>query len=335
MKENLLRPDLWRIMSEQELFNAYNLDPLIWKIKNWEATKWEWQSLDKDWEVVVTELWRIKINFEKILPDQQLEFIDVIKNVLNKEIRQVKNPEYNWWGLLLNLNIADSHFNRIEHKDPAKYLDSLRGRILRLFEKGLKENPDKTLFVDYWDFFNAEADWKTEKGTLQHSHNNVPEMFRIAAEFKKSIYDTLSSELPLDVIEVGGNHDRKIHKMLAESMKIIYSGTNNVNINVVDNFRAYYRWWDVLTWHSHWDWEKEKDLLGIVNVEQKLWKHNYFTRWHTHVEQSKVYWPLSTDVIPTTANPSAWEINQWYLWKWKLKAKLYDKKAGKIKEFYQ
>jgi len=50
---------------------------------------------------------------------------------------------------LLNLNIADTHFNRIEHKDPEKYLDNVRGRILRLFEKGLKENPDKVLFVDY------------------------------------------------------------------------------------------------------------------------------------------------------------------------------------------
>ena len=334
MKQNLISPKLWRIMSEQELFEASKLDPTQRKATGGIINKREQASKWIDWDIVLTELYQIKLEIERFMTDQQINFIDVIKSVLNKEIKKVNNPEYNWWWLLLNLNIADTHFNRIEHKDPEKYLDNVRGRILRLFEKGLKENPDKVLFVDYWDFFNDNWDWKTEKWTLQNSHKNVSDMFRIAAEFKKSIYDTISSEIPLDVEEIWWNHDRQIHKMLAEALKIIYSGTNNVNINIVDNFRTYYRWGDVLTWHSHWDWEKEKDLLGIVNAEQKLWKHNYFTRWHTHVEQSKVYWPLYTDVIPTTASPSAWEINQWYLWKWKLKAKLYDKKAGKIKEFY-
>lgn len=334
MKQNLISPVVGRIMSEEELFKASKLDPTQRKATGGKINKRENASKGIDWEMILTELYQIKLDIERILPDQQLEFIDVIKSVLNKEIKQVKNPEYNWWWLLLNLNIADTHFNRIENKDPAKYLDSVRGRVLRLFEKWLKEKPDKALFVDYWDLWNAESDWKTEKWTVQYSHPNVGEMFWLWINFKKWIYDTISSEIPLDVLEIWWNHDRKFHRMLAEAMKVIYSWTNNVNIDIVDNFRAYYRRWDVLTWHSHWDWEKEKDLLGIVNAEQKLWKYNFFTRAHTHVEQSKAYWPLHTDVLPTTATPSAWEINQGYLWKWPLKAKLYDKKLGKIAELY-
>jgi hypothetical protein len=43
----------------------------------------------------LTELYQIKLDIEKIIPDQQLEFIDVVRSILNKEIKQVKNPEYN------------------------------------------------------------------------------------------------------------------------------------------------------------------------------------------------------------------------------------------------
>lgn len=335
MKQNLISPVSWRIMSEEELFKISWLDPQQRQATWGKINKRESASKWNDWEITLTELYQIKLDITRILSEQQSEFIDIIKSAIWDKVKKINNPIYQWWSTLLNLNIADTHFNRIEHSNPQKYLEWIRSRVMRLFEKWLKEKPDKVLFVDYWDFFNDNWDWKTEKWTVQHSHKNVSDMFAIAIQFKKLLYDAISSELPLDVLEIWWNHDRQIHKMLAEALKVIYSWTNNVTVDVVDNFRQYYRRWDTLTWHSHWDWEKEKDLLWIMNAEQKLWKYNYFTRWHTHAEQSKVLWPIHIDVIPTTAIPSAREKNQWYLWQWKVKSKLYHKKLWKITENYQ
>lgn len=199
----------------------------------------------------------------------------------------------------------------------------------------LKHKPDKVLLVQLGDFYDAEMNWSTTSGKhAQHLSLKPQDMFKEGLQFHIELIKTLAGELPTDVIINHWNHDRNIMFQTGEALDLYFNDTNNVNIDNSEATRKYFERWDTKLWFSHGDGEKQKDLLKTFSTETKLKKHNYHTRWHFHEAETKHYWPLEVETLPSTATQSDWERNKFADKPWKLVAKMYDKKRGLVKKLY-
>lgn len=335
MKLNLVSPEVGRITTIEKLLKASNIDP-----KEWEITKAKVNSRNvamnkKDWTTELTELFQIfaelKVRHDLLQPDIKQVLLDVFWWA----IPTMKWPVYKDWPLLANLNLADTHYGRINEGNPKKYLKSISDRTLQLFEMLLKHKPDKVLLAQLWDFYDSEMNGATTSGKhAQHLSIKPQEMFKEGLQFHIELIKTLASELPTDVIINHWNHDRNILFQTGEALDLYFNNTDNVKINNSEAPRKYMNRWDTKLWFSHWDGEKQKDLLKTFANENWLGKFNYHTRGHYHEAEMKQLWPLEADTLASTAQQSDRERNKFADKPWKLVAKLYDKKRWLVKKLY-
>lgn len=162
---------------------------------------------------------------------------------------------------------------------------------------------------------------------------NTNEMFKMWLEYQIQLINTLASEIPTDVMIIGGNHDKWLLHTMWDALDIYYSKSDNININndLID--RKYLKFGSNTLWFSHWDGEREKDLLSIFSNEAWLSKYNYHTRWHFHEGSTKQYWKLILDTLSSPATPSKWEKNKFTHIEGKIKWKNIDSKQWLIAEY--
>lgn len=334
MKLNLVSPTVWRITTIDQLLESSWIDKKEWKVIKAKVNKREGQSKDKDTsEVTVTELFQV---FADIAPIHELLNSDIKKillDIFNKDIKTIKTKDSKWWDLLANINLADIHLGRIEEKDPKKYMKNIEDKTMRVLEKLLRDKPDKLLLTNIWDYYNSELDWYTTSGkNKQNNLMNTNEMFRLWLNSQIDIINTLSSEIPTDVMIIWGNHDKWILHTMWDALDIYYS-KSDINIDNDLKDRKYIKHWNTTLWFSHWDGEKEKDILSIFANEAWLSKYNYHTRWHFHEASTKQYGKVILDTLASPATPSKWEKNKFTHIEGKIKGKLIDSKQWIISEY--
>lgn len=335
MKINLVSEKTGRITTLQSLLDASNINKKEREVLKHKVNKREVAMNKKDWTTELTELFQVLVELKPrhdlLSPDTKQILLDVFAEHIPKS----SWPVYKDWPLLANLNLADTHLGRINEWSYKKYLKNINDRTLQLFELMLKGKPDKVLLAQLGDFYDAEMNWSTTSGKhAQHLSLKPQDMFKEGLQFHIELIKTLSSELPTDVIINHWNHDRNILFQTGEALDLYFNDTNNVNIDNSESPRKYFERWDTKLWFSHGDGEKQKDLLKTFSTETKLKKYNYHTRWHFHEAETKHYWPLEVETLPSTATQSDWERNKFADKPWKLVAKMYDKKRGLIKKLF-
>lgn len=336
MKLNLVSEKTGRILTIEQLLEASNISLNEYQVKKAKVNKYEWQTKDKETsEVTITELFQI---FAELEPRHWLlepDIKQVLLDVFWKDIPAYKWPTYKDWPLLVNLNLADTHLGRINQWDPKKYLKSIKDRLFQLFEQALKQKPDRVLLAQLGDFYDSEMNWATTSGKhAQHLSMKPQDMFKEWLAFHIELLQALSSELPTDMIINHWNHDRNILFQTGEALDLYFNNTPNIKINNSEAPRKYFERWDTKLWFSHWDGERQKELLKTFSTETSLKKHNYHTRWHFHEAETKNLWPLEVETLASTAEQSDRERNKFADKPGKLVAKIYDKKKWLTKKLY-
>lgn len=332
---SLLTEKWKRVITLEDLKELHGIDDSLWEVIRQTANVWEQAQNKKDWTTEVIQLHQVKADFKPVSELVRPEVKKILEKVFGDIIPVQKRQQYDWGDLLVNINLADTHLWRVNQGNPKKYLKSIWDRVYSLFDRSLKDKPDKVLLWQLGDFYDTEMNGKTTSWKHEQQLSmKATDMFKEGLAFHIDLINTLSSELPTDVIINHWNHDRNILFQTGEALDLYFAKTNNVNIDNSEDPRKYYDRGKTKLWFSHGDGEKEKDLLKTFSTETKLGKYNYHTRWHFHESSVKQYWPLEVETLASTAEQSDRERNKFADKPWKLVAKLYDKKKGLVKKLY-
>lgn len=334
MKVNLVSEAVGRITTIEQLLSASNINPNEWKVLKAKVNKREWQSKNKDTgEVTITELFQVFADIAPLHPLLSTDIKAMLLDIFNDDVKKIRAKKHKGWWLLANINLADVHLGRQEEKDPIGYMNTIKDKTMRVFDKLLRDKPDSLLLTNIGDYYNSELDWYTSSGkNKQDNLMNSNEMFRMGLNSQIELINTLSSELPTEVMIIWGNHDKGILHVMWDALDIYYSKSNVSIDNELEN-RKYRDHGDVKLWFSHGDGEREKDLVSVFSNEHGLGKYNYHTRWHFHEGSVKQYGKLILDTLASPAKPSNWERNKFTHVEGKIKGKLYDSKDGLISEY--
>lgn len=194
---------------------------------------------------------------------------------------------------------TDPHFNRRAlSRDwtldiaSAEFLQTVDVMIRRV--GGLNTNIDKVCFVLGNDAGNSDdhRGSQTTKGTPQQDSARQVEMIDVVIRTFVAAALRFRELAPVDIIMIGGNHDRLITYMLGKVLEAYFHNTADITVNAAPEPRKYYSYGRTLLGFEHGDVVKAKDLAMIMADEcADLWhsnQHRLFYRGHFH-RQSEVY----------------------------------------------
>jgi len=325
MKQNLISPKLWRIMSEQELFEASKLDPTQRKAKRGVINKREQASKWIDWDIVLTELYQIKLEIERVL--SKIDLSDII------EPRELTWPMYKDWPLLGQIIHTDLHIDRLTNGKCEKYLATINDKTMELFHTLTdKYKIDMINYANMGDYYNSDINRMSTKWTPQENSCDEIESYRYWTQHQIDTISTFSAKLPTNVIYTPWNHDRYKLQYLSELIKRYFEKTNNVKVNADDDFIKYDTRGKNLLMYMHWDLVKTKKILETVTQKKKLLDHNFMHKGHIHQRLIENLESIEVNTYPSPAQPSKREKWLWHTKIGKIYAQVFDKKKGKIAE---
>lgn len=323
-----------RIITLEDLKDLHWIDKDLWEVIRQTANVWEVAMNKKDGTTEVIQLHQVKADFKPISLLVQDDIKKILLSHFNNNIPTIQSKEHKDWPLLANINLADLHIGRVEQKKPDQYERDIKDRIYDLFNKLLKDKPDKLILWSLGDQANSEFNWFTSSGkNRQDNWMTAKEMFERVLGIHFDLAKTFGNEIATELIVIPWNHDRSLMQNVGTALEIGLS-KSNIKVDNEDKPRKYRKWWNTNLAFSHWDGEKEKQRLSIMSQEFGLNKDNERTIWHFHERSVKQYWPLEVETLASPAVQSDREKNQFAHKTAKFVGKLYDKKKGKIKTLF-
>jgi hypothetical protein len=150
---------------------------------------------------------------------------------------------------------------------------------------------------DYLNVDNALG--TTTGGTKQDEDGRWQRSYIRGRALLERAIDYLREVAPVDVIQVGGNHDFERGFYLADALACIYRNQRDVTIDNRPTVRKYYAWGNSLIGFTHGDKEAVKDLPLTMAVEApQQWakaKFREFHCGHVHHQREKVFQPILED----------------------------------------
>lgn len=335
MNKNLVSDKIGRITTLEQLFEVSNLDPKEREIIKTKLNKYDVAMNKKDGTTELTELFQIRCEVKPIHDLLHPDTKQILLDVFSKHIPKRESKAYKDWPLLAQISASDRHVGRIETKKPDVYEKQLYDRNMQLFEALLGSKPDKLLFVSLGDMANSEMNHYTSSGK-HHQHNNMTgqEIFTRVLSLHNDLIGQFASEIATEVLIIPWNHDKHMMRNIGTALQIAFS-QSDVAIDNEDTPRKYRNRGDNALAFSHGNNEKPKDRLSVMSQEHWLKKYNYWDIWHFHEKETKSFWPLEVNVIPSPAIQSQREKEHFAHKTSKVVGKIYDKKKGKIKEIYK
>lgn len=306
------------IKSPEDLIAACEIDMTVWEklkaeVKTYQAMRRdEFKDLEfKDGkitgsvadagELTIKTLYSVKVWFtrrpEKPMVDALRLIVDDIESHAPKRVALPRHasPHKN----LLVPIFTDPHFNRRAlSRDwtldvaATEFLQATDVMISRV--GGLETNIDRVCFVLGNDLGNSDdhRGAATTKGTPQQDAARQVEMISVVIPTLVAATLRFREVAPVDIIMIGGNHDRLITFMLGKVLEAYFHNTPDITVDSLPEPRKYYPYGRTLLGFEHGDVVKAKDLAMIMaNERADLWQpnqHRLFYRGHFH-RQGEVY----------------------------------------------
>jgi hypothetical protein len=147
---------------------------------------------------------------------------------------------------------------------------------------------------DYLNVDNAAG--TTTAGTPQQEDMRWQRSYIRGRQLLERAIEYLREVAPVDVIQVGGNHDFERGFYLADALACIYRNQADVKFDNAPTTRKYYAFGNSLIGFTHGDKEAVKDLPLLMAVERPdLWaaaKFREFHCGHVHHQRERVFQPV-------------------------------------------
>jgi len=307
-----------RVMSQEELMDAYKIDPDKWRVEKYTIRTSEGYRKDRkvSWHVVdgsvvsgdvedsgkmlVVPLYHMELRLAR--KEEEIRARDAIDDMLLEAKKYA--PKYQKIkyapckeGLLYEIAIPDIHFGRLTwHEESGQDFDIkiaehiVKETLNKLLQYSLNFEIEKILLPLGNDFFNVNSKANTTvKGTAQQEDTRWQKTFRAGRKLAVDMIDACMSIAPVDVLIVPGNHDEERLFYLGDALDCWYHNAEDVNINNKAVNRKYYSFGKVLLGFTHGDAEVTKKLPNLMQFEvPKLWGDSVYREWHTGDKHHKM-----------------------------------------------
>lgn len=309
-KEASLESKSFKITTVQELLDYCEVDQKVWQVDSITTNKWEMGYVDNDGEAQTKMLVQIKAKLKRI-EENAIEKIseDTLADIerMGKEYNNTFSKLFNKWDRkspnlkkdkLLEVCIFDAHINKLceEAQSGHEWNHNIATRVYlnmidRMVERGLKEECNRVLFVVGNDFLQVDnLQSATTKGTRVDSSQLYFPASRLAKEILIEAVTRLRVVGEVDVVIMGGNHDKVTTFFLGEILEAFFRNTKGVTVDNGLKSRKYYQYGKNMIMFSHWDGEKIKNIPNIMATEMPImWSKTIYREahlWHLHHQKT-------------------------------------------------
>jgi len=276
-----------RIMSQDELMEAYKIDPDKWRVEKFIIRTSEGYRKDRSvyWHVengqvisgdvedsgkmLVVPLYHMELRL--IRKDEEIKArgaIDLIIQDAKKfapkypKIKYIQHRD----GMLYEIAMPDIHFGRLTWREESGNdfdikiaEDAVRTTLSELLRYSNNFVIDKILLPIGNDFFNVNSKTNTTvRGTPQQEDTRWQKTFRAGRRLATEMIDTCTAIAPTDVLFIPGNHDEEKTFYLGDALECWYHNNKNVHIDNGAKSRKYYDFGKILLGFTHGDAEVMK-----------------------------------------------------------------------------
>jgi hypothetical protein len=310
-----------RIMSQEELMEAYKIDPRKWRAEKYIIRTSEAYRKDRQvsWHVlngevvqgdvedtgkmIVVPLYHMELRL--VRKEKEIKAYDAIETMIQDAREFIpKYPPLKYGRhddpMLCEIAMPDIHFGRLTwHEESGDDFDIKIARqvvetsMQKLLRYSQSFGVERILLPIGNDFFNVNSkDNTTVRGTLQQEDTRWQKTFRAGRILATEMIDACTAIAPTDVLFVPGNHDEEKIFYLGDALECWYRNNSNVSIDNLARSRKYYAYGKVLLGFTHGDAETMKKLPNLMQFEEpKLWGNSIYREWHTG------HWHHKTDFV--------------------------------------
>lgn len=281
--EKLLRISEEQCKDEDFLLTAHGYNPNAWKLVSAKNSIW-------------TNGYSSKITVKPKINAFDIKWIKEAIEELDLGSPVIETLPYNITGKTLEINLADVHIDKLCMLDETRNEYSTEIGIQRLWqviediiEKTRYFKIKKIIFPFGQDVCNIDNIFKTTtKGTPQDTDVKYDVMYKLLLKNIIKIITRLTEVAPVEVIYVGGNHDKITSFTMTEAMYWHFINNDNVEVDSIFNNRKYRLIGNVLLGLAHGDDEKKNIVYCMQNDVPDLWgkaKYREFHLSHFHKEK--------------------------------------------------
>jgi hypothetical protein len=336
-----------RIMSQEELMEAYKINPNEWRVEKFIIRTSEGYRKDRQvsWHVhagevngdvedtgkmLVVPLYHMELRLirktEEIRSRNNIELmIEEAKkfapHYLQFQYKKIKSE------ILYEIAMPDIHFGRLTwHEESGDDFDIkiaeqiVKSALLELLQYTANFEISKILLPIGNDFFNVNNKANTTvKGTPQQEDTRWQKTFRAGRKLVTEMIDTCTAIAPTDVLIISGNHDEEKVFYLGDALECWYHNSKNVKIDNNAKCRKYYDYGKILLGFTHGDAVTMKNLSYLMQYEvPQLWGNSLYREWHTGDKHHKSDFILEVDeqigmiirVLRSLVPADAWTFNK-------------------------
>jgi hypothetical protein len=340
-----------RIMSQEELMEAYNISSLEWRVEKYIIRTSEGYRKDrsvswhvKDGQVIsgdvedsgkmlVVPLYHMELRL--IRKESEIRAHNAIEEMVQEAKKfapkypKIKYISHND-GMLYEIAMPDIHFGRLTwHEESGDDFDIkiaeriVSNTLLKLLQYSKNFVVDRILLPLGNDFFNVNSKTNTTvRGTPQQEDTRWQKTFRAGRKLAIQMIDTCTAIAPTDVLFVPGNHDEEKIFYLGDALECWYHNNENVHIDNIAKSRKYYNYGRVLLGFTHGDAEVMKKLPNLMQFEvPQLWGNSLYREWHTGDKHHKTDFILEVDeqigivirILRSLVPADAWTFNHGFV----------------------
>jgi len=245
------------------------------------------------------------------VPGTKLPSVRVMMPVANRPFALVMAPQDFHWGGYGWVDETGESYNRAEAEkrllEHTQYIcGSLPGR------------PEKIYLSVGGDWFHVDGDHAaTTKGTPMEPDGSPAEILITGCELAIRQIELLRQIAPVELVFMGGNHDRNNSLTLLLYLSAWYRNTKDVMIQVTPKLRSYRRYRNTLMGFTHGDKVKPNHLGHVMATEAASeWGATKSRIWftgHLHHEVVREVGGIVQYQLPSLAGSDRWHARQGYV----------------------
>lgn len=232
---------------------------------------------------------------------------------------------------ILLISLPDFHIGRetLSMVVVEKYIDT----ITDIIHKVNLQTIEKIVYVIGNDFFNTDHNQATTKGTPQFDFNTWVETWTFGKNLLLHSIEVLKTfGLPIDIINVPGNHDAQKCFYIGDVVEALFRYDDQVTINNSTSLFKKYVYGNSLLMFEHGEMREGDYPLIMASEFPEDWgksKFRYTFCGHLHHVVAKEYrGNCFVKFLPSLAKPSSWELSKGYKPSPKAEASVINKTEG-------
>jgi predicted phosphodiesterase len=249
------------------------------------AERKKWKNIEKDAAQYTLLRSTLADDFLEILKDHKPASVKSRKMKVDKKYAVVLSP-------------TDLHFGKygwVDEVGETYDLDEARARVLDKTEEllaRLPSKPDKFYVGVGSDWFHVDNDiGTTTKGTTQDMAGSPAQILMQGCDLARQHIDLLRTVSEVELVFMGGNHDRHTSIMLMLYLEAYYKDCKDVIVTVSPHIRQYVTYGNNLIGFTHGDGKVMNKLSTLMAHEaRKDWGKTVNHLWfhgHLHHQQMR------------------------------------------------